>query len=120
MRARSKLWRIRSSLVPLLPFAVRPSGATDFGLFLWVEYGQTGHTGHAAQALMILEILDGTLNESELRRMAKVEGVLDVLSALRTFLRDPARSMVTDTLLREIRDGIHLRRRGAGPFPAEG
>ena len=71
-----------------------------------VEYDQTGHTGHAAQALMILEILDGTLNESELRRMAKVEGVLDVLSALRTFLRDPARSMVTDTLLREIRDGI--------------
>jgi hypothetical protein len=85
-----------------------------------VEYDQTGHTGHATQALMILEILGNTLNESELSRMARIEGVQDVLDSLRAFLRDRARTMVTDAVLREIRDNIHLRRRGAGPFPAGG
>ena len=83
-----------------------------------VEYDQTGHTGHAAQALLMLDVLGTTLNEPELSRMATVECVQDVLSALRTLLSDPERPQVTDTLLRELRDGIHARRRGAGPNPS--
>ena len=35
-----------------------------------VEFDQTGHTGHATQALMMLSVLEKTLDEAQLRRMA--------------------------------------------------
>ena len=72
-----------------------------------VEFDQTGRTGHATQALMMLSVLEGTLDDERLLRMAKVERVVDMLSAARVLLARPEQPTLTDALLRELRERVH-------------
>lgn len=76
-----------------------------------VEYDQTGHTGHGAQALLMLDVLDGSIDEVVLKRLASAERVEDVLAAFRELLGATRGRMITDDLLRSVRDKILDRRR---------
>ena len=75
-----------------------------------VEYDQTGHTGHATQAFMMLSVLSEALDDAELTRMAKTEGVYDLLLAARAFLARPQHPMLTDSSLRHLRDSVRAQR----------
>lgn len=75
-----------------------------------VDFDQTGHTGQGTQALMTLSVLEHNLDEAQLRRMAKVERVHDMLAAARALLACPEQPTLTDALLRELRERVHAAR----------